>query len=364
MERRMGMNVVFRVDASIKIGSGHVMRCMTLAEELREQGANIIFICAELPGHLFNLIEANKFTLCKIILNQQSSLEDPWDTVKDIEQTIAILTLLGEFPDWVVVDHYQLDYLWEQKIRPFAHKIMVIDDLADRKHDCDLLLDQNLYHSMQSRYEHLVPEYCQKLLGPGFVLLRKEFKDLGVRKRSGNVKKLLVFFGGSDPTNETLKVLHAFDSIKTDKLSIDVVVGNSNPNKECIKDKCNTMQNVSYYCQINNMAELMNDSDLSIGAGGTSTWERCYLGLPSIVITVATNQEESISVLHTKGAVWNLGKSQEVTEKHILEAVEKIISQPQLINDLSRNATKIMEHHKDVSFYSILTKIRKVNRIG
>ena len=190
----------------------------------------------------------------------------PWQ--QDATETLAAL---GETqPAWLIVDHYALDLRWESILRPRVGKIMVIDDLADRPHDCELLLDQNLYQDMETRYDPLVPATCAKLLGPKYALLRPEFAQArkNLRQRDGQVMRILVFFGGVDPTNETAKAIHALASIADRQFAVDVVVGSGNPHKQQIENLCAEHEGFHYHCQVDNMAELMAAADLAIGAGG------------------------------------------------------------------------------------------------
>lgn len=198
------MKVVFRTDSSVQIGSGHVMRCLTLAEQLREMGVEILFICRELIGNLNDLIVSKGFNLCPlpapekfdVVLdwNQHASwLEVPWE--KDANETTDCLKKSIGHADWLIVDHYALDTIWERRLRLQAANIMVIDDLADRPHDCNMLLDQNLYTNSESRYQGLVTENCLKFFGPRYALLRKEFiaARRQLRKRNGTIRRILIF---------------------------------------------------------------------------------------------------------------------------------------------------------------------------
>jgi hypothetical protein len=162
---------------------------------------------------------------------------------------------------------------------------MVIDDLANREHDCALLLDANFYLHLNRRYKGLTPLGTSLLLGPQYALLRSEFLQVErSEKRTGDVRRIFAFFGGSDPTNETEKLLTALQHIQRRTFELDIVVGAGNPRKQEIERKCRLLENVHFFCQIDNIAELMAHADLAIGAGGTTLWERCYLALPSIVI--------------------------------------------------------------------------------
>lgn len=367
------MNVVFRADASSQIGLGHVMRSLTLAEELRMKGADVYFICRELPGHACQYLESKNIPLFSLSFpgdgenlsgnyNEKSvgsaflkkferNCYTGWLGViweQDAQEVRQILS--QEFAeknkkiDWLVVDHYALDRRWEEQMRPFVKKIMVIDDLADRPHDCDLLLDQNLYENMKSRYDGLVPEHCIKLLGPNYALLRREFREAraNLRERDGTVKRILVFFGGSDSYNETAKALEAIQMLGRPDIAIDVVVGLSNPHKDQIKEMCSILPNTKYYCQVDNMAELMAQADLAIGAGGSATWERCFLGLPSITIITAKNQRESALAVSSRKATYNLGVHDQVSSKDIFEILQLFLSSGEILQDMGRSAFEIL----------------------
>lgn len=318
------MNVLIRADASVAIGTGHVMRCLTLAQALRERGASVTFLCRELPGSLNHYIEQQGFRVAPIPLDEDGS----WGA--DARYTQEVIAARGEHPDWIIVDHYGLDARWESALRPMAHRIMVIDDLADRTHDCDLLLDQNIVQNQASVYEKLIPTHATQLLGPQYALLRNEFAHMRatLRPRDGAVKRILVFFGGSDPTNESEKALAALSTSDFAGIVLDVVVGTSNPNREKIRALCASRPNTVFHCQVSNMAELMAQADLSLGAGGTTSWERMALGLPALVLSVAGNQEQIAARLAMLGAQNYLGKNQDVSAKDIQAALERLMQTP------------------------------------
>lgn len=326
------MNVVFRVDASNHIGSGHVMRCLTLAEQIREvKDANIFFIMRDLKGNLIDIVKKQGFNVLALP-NVQSSVTlqgyAAWLTVPqnvDAEQSIELVKDIGVI-DLLVIDSYAIDISWEAKLRPFVKRILAIDDLANRKHDCDILLDQNLYEDMEIRYKHLVPGSCKLYLGPKFALLREEFyvAKKSMKKRKGELNNILVFFGGVDATNETSKTLKALMMLNNKELEINVVVGDANPHKEEVKQLCRYSDKWHYYCQINNMAEFMAKADIAIGAGGTTTWERCFLYLPAIVIAVAENQIEIAEACANHGFIEYLGFYREVNVNDIVGAIRKV----------------------------------------
>ncbi|WP_378950618.1 UDP-2,4-diacetamido-2,4,6-trideoxy-beta-L-altropyranose hydrolase [Pelosinus sp. sgz500959] len=349
------MQVVFRVDASLTMGSGHVMRCLTLADALHEQGIMILFICRELPGHMCDFIAGKGYKVYrlpyKIQLGNDAIDErtlwagERWQT--DAEQADQVLQEINVTTKihWLIVDHYSLDILWEQRVRKHTEKIMVLDDLANRYHDCDLLLDQNLYRDMQTRYNGLLTAYCQTLLGPQYALLRQEFYEARktVKVRDGIVRRIIVFFGGSDPTNETSKALQAIGLLHRNDLYVDVIVGKINPHRTQIQKLCNHIPNTTFYCQINNMAELMAKADLAIGAGGSTTWERLCLGLPSLVVRIADNQERLTEDAQQLGLLIDLGVADTINIDTIAIQLEKIMSEPQRLKLISQRGIDFVD---------------------
>ena len=192
------MWIAFRVDATNQIGTGHFMRCLTLADELKKQGAQICFLSPNFPAHLNDMLVAKGMKYMPLSLDAVQEPNDDlvhsnWLGTCQAQDAKRTIQALADQPwDWIVVDHYALDERWESAVRMSAKKIMVIDDLADRLHNCDVLLDQNFYANMQTRYSGKVPVDCQLLLGPSYALLRKEFKKLRERiePRTGEIKRI------------------------------------------------------------------------------------------------------------------------------------------------------------------------------
>lgn len=304
------LTVAFRADASLDIGIGHVMRCLTLAEAIRARGANCYFICREHPGHLLDHIRKRGFAVsglpsCK---PDEHPLDETggsqpahahwlgcdWQT--DARQTGEILANLK--PGWLVVDHYALDSRWENALRAHYGKLLVIDDLADREHACDLLLDQNLGRE-GADYANLVPGHCTVLASPRFALLRPEFavlREYSLRRReSPALKDLLITMGGVDQPNATGQVL---DALKTCPLPTDckitVVMGGKAPWLEQVRETAAAMlRPTEVRVDIGDMAQVMADTDLAIGAAGSTSWERCCLGLPTLLVVLADNQKSA-----------------------------------------------------------------------
>jgi UDP-2,4-diacetamido-2,4,6-trideoxy-beta-L-altropyranose hydrolase len=280
------------------------------ADELKKYGTDICFFSRYLPIYLSDMLSVKGMKYIPLNADDTNDSVDELEhaswlgisQAKDAEATVEALS--GKIFDWIVVDHYALDVRWENIVRPHVKKIMVIDDLADRNHDCDVLLDQNYYADMQTRYNGKTPEYCELLLGPSYALLREEIRELSkkVKLRAGDVKKVLVFFGGVDKDNYTKQVIEALAEIHA-QLEVVVVIGAQHPFKELIKKIC-TKYNFVCHVQVSYMAKLMAEADLAIGAGGTAIWERCCLGLPAIIICTAENQRKQISDAAEEGFLY------------------------------------------------------------
>jgi len=322
------MKIAFRVDASSQIGTGHFMRCLTLAGALQQQGARIRFVSRGLPDHLRDMLAARDMGFAP--LNDAVTAEAPGDlahsnwlgTSQARDARDSTEALAGLKWDWLVVDHYALDARWESAMRNVAGRIMVIDDLADRKHDCDVLLDQNYYRDMQTRYDGKVPEQRRLLLGPHYALLREEFRKLReqVKPRTGEVKRILLFFGGVDAGNYTGFAIRALSELDIKGIAVDVVIGAQHPHRIDIEETCATL---GYAChvQTSRMAELMAAADLAIGAGGSASWERCCLGLPSLLIAFADNQVNISKDLASIDACVFIGTMGEVNEQTMQNAI-------------------------------------------
>ncbi len=279
------------------------MRCLTLANALKQRGVRTRFVSRHLPAYFRDMLIEKGHELALLDGTQNDAALDElaharWLGVgqtQDAADSIRVLSS-DRTLDWLIVDHYALDFRWESMLRRTANKILVIDDIADRQHDCDVLLDQNLYADMQTRYTGKVPTHCRLLLGPRYALLGDEFRRLHdqIKPRSGPVKRVLVFFGGIDADNYTGHAIEALSELDISDLHVDVVIGEQHPVRERIEVDC---ARLGFICHIqtDKMAELMAAADLAIGAGGSASWERCCLGLPTLTLCVADNQHEQIT---------------------------------------------------------------------
>lgn len=312
------------------------MRCLTLASELRDSGAKVSFICREAPGDALTLVEQQGFPAHPLNASRADWATDASDSLEVLQP--------GAPYDWLVVDHYKLDSRWETKMRGAVGRILAIDDLADRAHDCDILLDQNYYVGAEHRYRELVPPMCRQFLGPAFALLRKEFFDAlqTQTSRTGNVRRILVSLGAADPTNETGKVLEAVRRLGMPNIGVDVVIGSANPHSNTILEQCSTLAHVECHIQTSQMAALMVRADLAIGAGGATTWERCLLGLPTLTVVTADNQTQTTRDLSAIGIIKYIGRAGELSPLDYERELRSAMNNQQFLNTLTERSRALM----------------------
>lgn len=351
------MRVVFRCDASIQIGTGHVMRCLTLADALVKNGAECHFICREHEGHLLELIRQRGHYSYSLALNEDIKMDSSEDVklshsawlgatqYEDAQYCIGLLELLQ--PDWLIVDHYALDVDWEKSLRPYYKKLMVIDDLADRRHDCDILLDQTFGRHIKD-YLDWVPEKCQVLCGSRYALLRPEFvqwREYSLeRRKDGMLKHLLINLGGVDKDNITSKILKGLQNSSLPKCcKITVVMGSTAPWIESVKAQAKALPwKTQVKSGVNNMAELMANSDLAIGAAGSTSWERCCVGLPTIMLVLAENQQQIALNLQNANSVYAISLESSL-ESMILKAIRYFTETQGVLEEMSMNASRILD---------------------
>ena len=331
------MRVVFRVDASLQMGTGHVMRCLTLAQALKENGADVEFICRKHKGNLIDKIRLNGFNVYELDVLEEVDdklAHSHWlcaTQQQDADDCIEILK--AEKIDWLIVDHYSLDREWHRKLRHYVDKIMAIDDLADRNFDCDILLNQNL-GSQKEDYLNKVPDNIELLLGPNYALLRPEFSELRgqalqKRKNTKKIKNILVSVGGSDTENLTYKILQSLDDF-----NVVVVLGEASPYNDMIKSYAKE-RGIEVIVNANNMAELMLDADLAIGAAGSTSWERCCLGLPTLLFITAENQRAIAENLEQLGAI--------IIAKNLRDDLQSMVNNFDLWESMSEKSQTICD---------------------
>lgn len=344
---------VIRADASSSIGGGHVMRCLALAEELRDDRNEILFVCRAYAGHLAETIAARGFECRLLPVLERSetkvvktvfpdSLTELWKS--DAEETADVIGSSG-LADWLIVDHYALDHRWEMAMRSHVRHIMVIDDLADRTHACDVLLDQTPGRDPEA-YAELVPKGCHVFGGARYALLRREFaeKRAQMNLRLGrSVGRVLVAMGSMDPENVTSTILEALDRCEH-SVTVDVVLSSQAMQLEIVRARAAACRMpVEVRADVADMAGLMARADLAVGASGATALERCALGLPAITLITAENQRLMDANLVAAGAVRSLGWFEDVSVDALTQTLDELIADSGRRALLSRNAWNLVD---------------------
>jgi UDP-2,4-diacetamido-2,4,6-trideoxy-beta-L-altropyranose hydrolase len=317
------MRMVFRTDASHDIGSGHVMRCASLAAALRALGDEVLFCCRDHPGAMMDWLKDRGFAVKRIGAN-------------DAAETRAA----SAAADWLVVDHYELDSDWE-KAANGAARLLAIDDLG-RDHACNLLLDQNYDNPLHRQYR--VPEGCETLLGPHYALVRPEFaqhRQASLARSRDTIARVLIFMSGGDTQNETGKALQGFAQSRYRAVAVDVVIGSSALHAAEIAAACAALPRAKLHVQTPHMARLMTEADLMLCAAGSTTWERCTLGVPALLTILADNQLHIAESLAKNGAHQNLGWYDRVTAADYAAALDAVT--PAKLSAMSRASAAICD---------------------
>ena len=314
------MNFAFRVDASPQIGLGHVMRCLALADAAKSQGAACHFLSAVMPNHMAHRLRDSSHSFTQLPANlAPKAPEDPqlthsnWITGSQKQDANACLSALkDQRVDWVVLDHYGLNHIWQKEIRAIGANMAVLDDIADRIFDTDLLVDPNPVRAQNNPYVSLVPQGADLCLGGDFAILRPEFAEMrgqsisNQSQSSSRKLKLLVMFGGTDPQNATGRVLQALKSLPevlARITSVDIVMGKGSEHLDRVASSAEALPVQTHLdIDLRDVANLMSRCDLCIGAAGSAAWERCCLGLPSLLFKLADNQAEILNYLEQVGA--------------------------------------------------------------
>ena len=350
------MLVAFRTDASIQIGTGHVMRCLTLADEFARQGHKCHFICRQHPAHLADLIISKGHELSLLPHPEETSSQqcetstegyENWLNVsweEDAHQTLNAIS--AQRPAWLVVDHYGLDLRWESLLSGAVNKIMVIDDLANRAHACNLLLDQNLGRTA-SEYDGLLPIDCQLLIGPTYALLRPEFAELRNQSLSRRIdpklNRILISLGGVDLPNMTGRILRALALTPLPpETEVEIIMGAFAPHLNEVKAQAAQLPFMTKIeVNVDDMANKMCLADLFIGAAGSTSWERCCMGIPAITVIIAENQRaiaEALSKVEA-GILINCKK----LEEELIALFKMLSLDAKIQRNQSRNAAQVCD---------------------
>lgn len=312
-------SVAIRCDASVEIGLGHVMRSLTLAEVLRDTGVTARFLSREGRGSGIDAISSRGFD---VVALPEAPFRDGALAVPLADELARSMTALEGAEPYaaLIVDHYALGESYEAAMRRHVSCVAVIDDLANRRHDCDLLLDQNLSALAPGRYDALLPAGCVRLLGPQYALLRAEFRT-AARREFGPVRQVLISFGGFDEGDRSTEALAAVREALGPGVLITVVLAATAPHAARVAVACRRDPNARFVGGTERVAELMAAADIAVGAGGTGVWERASMALPSIVVSVADNQKEAAAACADAGMLVWLGDARTIGRQQLVDAV-------------------------------------------
>lgn len=352
MASQATMQVAFRVDASLDIGSGHVMRCLTLAQILRDNGADCVFVSRMHRGNLHDVIRAQGFVTMELTaVEAATNSEDEyqrWLGVTQQQDALETADQLAALPplDWLVVDHYALGAEWESALGGMYRRLLAIDDLVNRRHVASILLDQT-FQRREEEYREWVNPDCELLCGVEHVLLRPEFdawRRLSIQRREGGqLRSILISLGGVDKENLSKTVLASLDDLAAESgIRLDVVLGGSSPWVENIRAFAGGMAaTVEVHVNVGNMAEMLANSDLAIGAAGTSAWERCCLGVPTLMLVLAANQKEIGARLASSGVAQML-PNDAALQGELVRWVQRFAAEPDLLSSMSARAASLV----------------------
>lgn len=326
--------LIIRADASVAMGTGHVMRCLALAQGWRDGGGNVVFAMAEstpaIDRHLH--AEGVEVAKLKVFSAKFEEVREAWKLARDHRA------------QWVVVDGYHFDAEYQRNLKNAGLKLLVVDDLGRCEHySADLLLNQNV-HASECMYASR-EAYTGLLLGPRFAMLRRVFRRWRKWQReiTPNGRRVLVTMGGSDPDNVTATVLEALRGLKIDGLEVVAVLGGSNPHIDSLKRFANQSPPIRFLRDAANMPELMAWADVAVSGAGSTCGEMCLLGLPAILIDLAENQTPVAQELGRKRVAIHLGSSEEVSAAEIAGKVQSLLLSAELRASLAGRSRELVD---------------------
>lgn len=339
------MNLLIRADASVEIGTGHVMRCLALAQAWQDVGGQAEFAMAESTAAIQARLAAES---CGMV-----ALPSEPGTTADAGETIALAR--QHQAEWVAVDGYRFSAEYQQELKQAGCKVLFLDDYGHAEHYfADVVLNQNVQASeeMYGRKERS----ARLLLGPRYCLLRREFSGWREWKReiAPAARKLLVTMGGSDSANVTGRVIEALQMVEVEGLEATVVVGGSNPHlAELQKSACESSRKIAVMRDVANLPELMAGCDAAVSAAGSTCWELCLLGLPSLLIDVAENQAGVAKAMDASGCAVHVGNGSVETGK-IAQELERLLQSQSLRQSLAERSRKLVDGHGAERVVSVL----------
>jgi UDP-2,4-diacetamido-2,4,6-trideoxy-beta-L-altropyranose hydrolase len=346
--RRERNTLLIRADANIHIGTGHVMRCLALAQAWQDNGGNVTFLMS--PGS-----PSIEQRICSEGMTVLTSIKRP-GSEEDAKYTVEVAKKIESA--WVIIDGYQFGANYQKIVKGHNCRILFIDDYGHADYYyADIVLNQNIYADM-SFYKKYTP-YTTFLLGSDFVLLRREFLQLiGYKREIPEVaRKVLVTFGGGDPDNITLKVIDALKKIEINRFEVIAVVGGVSQIYEILQQSVKDSPGFSIRNNVTNMSELMTWADVAISAGGSTCWELAFTGLPNFIITLSADQELIASELSKRGISIALGRHDEINNVAISKNISELIYSHDKRYTMFQNGKRIVDGRGTQRIISVLRSI-------
>jgi UDP-2,4-diacetamido-2,4,6-trideoxy-beta-L-altropyranose hydrolase len=329
------MHLLIRADASAQIGTGHVMRCLALAQAWMQQGGQAIALMTETTSSLESRLTSESIQVL-YLKSVAGSQEDARETVQTAQRVGAT---------WVIVDGYQFSAEYQRILKENGLQLLVLDDYGHAEHYwADIVLNQNISADI-SLYSNREP-YTQLLLGPRFALLRQEFCDWqGWQRQIPEIaRKILVTLGGADPDNVTLKVIQTLQQVQIDDLQVVAVVGATNPHLKVLQEAVNSSRHsMRLEHNVTNMPEFMAWADIAIAGGGSTCWELAFMGLPTLAIVLADNQLNTVKFLEEKNLIKNMGWHKKIRTNQLLERLFQLATSIHTRIHMSENGQKLID---------------------
>lgn len=359
------MNLAIRADSSESIGTGHIVRCVTLAKELRKLGLKVHFISKSYKGNILGVVKKNRFTLNKI--------KPELDIKKDIKETSKILKKYKI--NLLILDNYDLNLVWEKGIKKYLKKLIVISELK-KNHSCDILINYNL---LQNKKKSLSKFYLKKrninsrfLFGLRYAILNNKYQKVKQNiKIKKQLKKINIFFGGFKGSLNLLEdVINIMSSKTFRKIKLDIISGLNQKISKRIHLKLNRRGNFKIFQNLPNLANSFKNADLAIGCGGTANLERLCLGIPSLVFFAAKNQEILGNILAKKNLIIKIKKkNNQIDKEHLTKLINKFYKDKNLLKKFSEKTKLIVDGfgakriaRAVIGFEKSDLKISKVNK--
>ena len=327
-------SLLIRADANARMGTGHLMRCLALAQGWKSQGGQVTFVTACKSDSLRQRLLDGGFEVVALRRSYPDAID--WDRTQQA---------LAAHPDaWMVLDGYHFTPAYQRRVKEAGHPLLVIDDMAHLDYYyADVVLNQNIN---AGELHYACEPYTRLLLCTRYALLRSEFQACQTWRRQvpAIARRVLVTLGGGDPDNQTLKVIQALQRMAVDDLEVTVIVGVSNPHFHTLQAAAHDLPCTVHLRQnVQNMPEMMAWADVAVSAGGSTCWELAFMELPNVILVVAENQRGIAAGLDKAGAALNLGWYTEVTSGQMAGALLALLSDYDLRLRMSRLGRELVD---------------------